>query len=115
MRSTLFFSICFGALFSLVVAAGTPVPGTIGQAAPHFTPQGSDGKTISLSDYKGKFVVLEWTNPDCPFVHKFYDSHTMQGIQKQETGKGVVWLRVNSSAQNHEGFQSVADLDSYIQ
>ncbi|HEY0256203.1 MAG TPA: redoxin domain-containing protein, partial [Candidatus Methylacidiphilales bacterium] len=67
-----------------------------------------------LSDFHGKYIVLEWTNPDCPFVHKFYDSGTMQGLQKKETAKGVVWLRVNSSAPGHEGAQTVADLKSYI-
>jgi peroxiredoxin len=88
---------------------------TLGQSVPDFTLQGADGKSHSLSDYKGKFVVLEWTNPECPFVHKFYDSHTMQNLQKEETAKGVVWLRVNSGAPGHEGAQTPAEASAYQQ
>ena len=86
---------------------------TVGQAAPNFTLTGADDKPHSLSDYTGKYVVLEWTNPNCPFVHKFYDSGTMQALQKQWTGKGVVWLRVNSSAAGHDGFQDASTLGAY--
>ncbi len=86
---------------------------TVGQAAPNFTLTGADDKAHALSDYKGKYVVLEWTNADCPFVHKFYDSGTMQALQKQWTGKGVVWLRINSSATAHEGYQDAAALTAY--
>jgi len=86
---------------------------TVGQAAPGFTLTGADDKPHSLSDYAGKYVVLEWTNPDCPFVHKFYDSGTMQALQKQWTGRGVVWLRVNSSAAGHEGYQDPSMLAAY--
>ena len=85
----------------------------VGQPAPNFTLNGADAKTHSLSDFKGKYVVLEWTNPDCPFVHKFYDSGTMQALQKQWTGKGVIWLRINSSATGHEGYQDAAALAAY--
>ncbi len=92
---------------------GFAAQATVGQAAPNFSLSGADDKTHSLGDYKGKFVVLEWTNPDCPFVHKFYDSGTMQALQKQWTGKGVIWLRVNSSAAGHEGFQDASTLAAY--
>ena len=117
MRTFLFATICLGALLSLTFAAqNSPAPNSavIGQPAPNFSLQGDDGKSHSLSEYKGKFVVLEWTNPNCPFVHKFYDSNTMQNLQKEETGKGVVWLRVNSSAEGHDGYQTVSDLAGYI-
>ncbi len=97
-----------------VSAESTSGTATIGQTAPNFTLEGSDGKQHSLADYKGKFIVLEWTNPQCPFVHKFYDSGAMQKLQKKETAKGVVWLRINSSAAGHEGAQTVSDLASYI-
>jgi peroxiredoxin len=86
---------------------------TLGQPVPDFTLQGADGKSHSLSEYKGKFVVLEWTNPECPFVHKFYDSGTMQNLQKDETAKGVVWLRVNSSAPGHDGAQTAEEAAAY--
>jgi len=87
---------------------------TIGKPVLNFKLLGGDDQFHSLGDYYGKFIVLEWTNPQCPFVHKFYDSGTMQKLQKEETAKGVVWLRINSSAQGHEGFQSVDDLAAYV-
>jgi peroxiredoxin len=68
----------------------------VGQAAPDFTAVDTAGKSHKLSDYKGKLVVLEWTNPGCPFVRKHY-SGNMQGLQKEFTGKGVVWLAINST------------------
>jgi peroxiredoxin len=86
---------------------------TLGQPVPDFSLQGADGKTHALSDYKGKFVVLEWTNPQCPFVRKFYDSGTMQKLQREETAKGVVWLRVNSGAPGHEGAQTPEEATAY--
>jgi len=115
MQKIIFAALCLGAALGITVLAQNPalVPATIGQPAPNFTLQGGDGKTHSLADYKGKFIVLEWTNPQCPFVHKFYDSGAMQKLQKEETAKGVAWLRINSSAQGHEGFQSVDDLAAY--
>ncbi len=116
MRNFLFLTICGAALLGLTVSAkNTSGSATIGQPAPNFTLQGSDGKEHSLADYKGKFIVLEWTNPNCPFVHKFYDSKTMQNLQKEETAKGVVWLRINSSAAGHEGSQMLSDLADYVQ
>jgi peroxiredoxin len=116
MRKIIFSALCLGLLIGITLSASvSAAQAMISQTAPDFTLQGSDGKTHSLADYKGKFIVLEWTNPDCPFVHKFYDSDTMQKLQKEETAKGVVWLRINSSAQGQEGFQSPADLASYNQ
>jgi peroxiredoxin len=97
-------------IFSSHAGAATA---TLGQAVPDFTLQGADGKSHSLSDYKGKFIVLEWTNPQCPFVHKFYDSGTMQKLQKEETAKGVVWLRVNSGAPGHDGAQTADEATAY--
>jgi len=115
MQKIIFAALCLGALLSFTVSAQntSKTSASIGQPAPDFTLQGGDGKQHSLADYKGKFVVLEWTNPQCPFVHKFYDSGTMQKLQKSETAKGVVWLRINSSAAGHEGYQTVSDLASY--
>src|SRR6202050_797378 len=115
MRKLIFTALCLGALLSITVSAQnlSAAMATIGRPAPNFTLQGADGKTHSLADYQGKFVVLEWTNPECPFVHKFYDSNTMQGLQKTETAKGVIWLRINSSAEGHGGYQSASDLAGY--
>jgi peroxiredoxin len=69
---------------------------TVGQPAPDFSATDTAGKIRKLSDFKGKLVVLEWTNPGCPFVQKHY-SGNMQNLQKEFTGKGVVWLAVNST------------------
>ena len=81
------------------LAAAAP---QIGQPAPDFTLPGADGKSHSLAGYKGKYVVLEWTNHDCPFVKKHYKGN-MQSLQKELTGKGVVWLSIVSSAPGKQG------------
>ena len=75
----------------------------IGQTAPNFSLPDTNGKTRSLADYKGKFVVLEWYQPDCPFVGKHYRSGNMQSLQKEYTAKGVVWLSIDSSAPGQLG------------
>src|SRR5207244_7273120 len=81
-------------------AAGSP---PVGAAAPNFTLPDTSGKTHSLSEYKGKYVVLEWFNPECPFVKKHYGSGNMQKLQGEYTGKGVVWLTIDSNAPGYEG------------
>ena len=81
-------------------AADSPA---VGSAAPDFSATDSKGKTHSLSQYKGKYVVLEWFNPECPFVKKHYGTGNMQKLQEEYTGKGVVWLSVDSSAPGTEG------------
>lgn len=73
----------------------------IGDAAPEFSLTNTEDKTISLSDYKGKFVVLEFYSHNCPFVYKHYSSGNMPALQKFYTGKNVVWLSINSSGANH--------------
>src|SRR5437762_1892697 len=70
----------------------------VGSAAPDFSAPDANGKTQSLSEYKGKYVVLEWFNPECPFVKKHYGSDNMQKLQAEYTGKGVVWLTIDSNA-----------------
>jgi peroxiredoxin len=75
----------------------------VGEAAPEFTATDSNGKAVSLSQWKGKVVVLEWHNKDCPFVVKHYKSGNMQRLQKEWTGKGVVWLSIISSAPGKQG------------
>jgi peroxiredoxin len=76
---------------------------SVGSAAPEFSATDSKGKTQSLSEYKGKYVVLEWFNPEGPFVKKHYGGGNMQKIQQELTGKGVVWLSIDSSAPGLEG------------
>jgi peroxiredoxin len=75
----------------------------VGSAAPSFSASDTKGKTHSLSDFKGKYVVLEWFNPECPFVKKHYGSGNMQKLQKEYTDKGVVWLSIDSGAPGLEG------------
>ncbi len=76
---------------------------TSGSDAPDFSLKGMDGKEYKLSDYRGKNVILEWYNQDCPFVRKHYDSSNMQKYQQQAKDQGVVWLVVNSSATGKQG------------
>ena len=76
----------------------------VGQAAPAFSLLAADGKTVTLDSLRGKTVVLEWTNHDCPFVRKHYDAGNMQAQQKEAAASGVVWLQVISSAPGKQGF-----------
>lgn len=78
----------------------------LNKPAPDFTLVDSYGKEHKLSDLRGKFVVLEWLNHGCPFVKKHYDSKNMQNLQKQYTGKGVVWLSIISSAPGKQGYST---------
>src|SRR5262245_1788607 len=91
-------------LTSLIATAvfASDVP-AVGSSAPDFSLTDAKGKTHSLSEYKGKYVVLEWFNPECPFVKKHYGSSNMQNLQKQYTDKGVVWLTIDSNAAGTQG------------
>lgn len=84
-------------------AFAADTPPKVGTTAPDFSLTDSKGKTHSLADYKGKWVVLEWFNPDCPFVVKHYGSKNMQKLQEDYTSKGIVWLGIDSSAPGKEG------------
>ena len=75
----------------------------VGSVAPDFSLPDTTGKTRALSQYKGKYVVLEWFNPECPFVKKHYGSGNMQKLQQEYTSKGVVWLTIDSNAPGTEG------------
>jgi peroxiredoxin len=76
----------------------------VGSAAPTFTLTDTHGQKHSLAEFKGKYVVLEWLNYDCPFVGKHYRSNNMQSLQKKYTGKGVVWLSIVSSKPGSQGY-----------
>jgi peroxiredoxin len=78
----------------------------IGKAAPEFTAADTYGKAHSLSQYRGKWVVLEWVNHGCPYVRKHYDNNAMQALQKKYAAKGVVWLSIVSSAPWKQGHYS---------
>ena len=95
---------------AMLVAGALPALAiSLGAAAPDFTGQGADGKTYHLSDFKGKYVVLEWHNQGCPFVKKHYGPGNMQRLQKEWTAKGVVWLKILSSHGGKQGSVSAAD------
>ncbi len=76
----------------------------IGQPAPAFTGKTATGGDLDLTKYRGKTVVLEWTNHDCPYVRKHYGAENMQALQKQAADDGVVWLSVISSAPGRQGY-----------
>lgn len=82
----------------------------IGKPAPDFKAKNLKGEAVALADYKGKIVVLEWNNFDCPFVKKHYGSGNLPKLQETYTGKGIVWLTINSSAQGKQGFYEPAVL-----
>lgn len=100
MKHTLAAAMVVCAVWS--VQAGSP-KAKVGEPAPGFSLSAAGGKTVSLADHKGSFVVLEWTNLDCPFVRKHYGSGNMQALQKKWTGRKVVWLSINSSAKGKQG------------
>ena len=96
---------------SLIVAA---TAASASLPAPDFTLTDSAGKTVKLSDYRGKFVVLEWTNPECPFVRKHYSSGNMQGLQKEWGALDVVWLAVNSTNQSSFEYKTPQQMGEWM-
>jgi peroxiredoxin len=84
----------------------------VGSAAPVFTSTSTTGQSVSLGDYRGKVVVLEWTNHDCPYVRKHYETGNMQRLQTEATGQGVVWLSIISSPPGAQGHVSAAEADA---
>lgn len=81
----------------------------VGATAPDFTLQNAQGAEVSLKSFAGKTVVLEWFNPGCPFVKKFYTNGDMQRFQRESVAKGVVWLTINSSAEGKQGHLTSAE------
>jgi peroxiredoxin len=90
--------------FTFLLSVAAQAAPESGKPAPDFTAKGADGKTYRLADLKGKTVVLEWFNKDCPYVKKYYDAKAMQKLQQENTAKGIVWLTVASSAKGKEGY-----------
>jgi peroxiredoxin len=95
------------------VAAGAAPQ--IGQAAPDFTAVDSQGNSVRLSSYRGKTIVLEWTNADCPYTRKHYSSGNMQSMQALAQQNGVVWLTVISSAPGKQGYVNGPSADALTQ
>lgn len=99
--------VCFSGvgLAPQAVASGEP-----GKPAPALDLVDLSGKSVSLADHKGHWIVLEWTNPECPFVQKHYKSDNMQATQREVTGKKVFWIQINSTNPNHPEFKTPAKM-----
>ena len=108
-----FYRCMLHSLFSFLLVA-TALAARIGEPAPDFTATDSNGKAQRLSDYKGKYVVLEWHNQGCPYTRKHYESGNMQRLQKEWTGKGVVWFTVISSAPGTQGYVTASAEHDYV-
>jgi peroxiredoxin len=113
-------ALAFSWLLTSVLLSHTAMAGIgngvrVGGAAPGFTAADSQGKTESLDQYRGKFVVLEWHNQGCPYTKKHYESGNMQALQKEWTAKGVVWLTVISSAPGEQGYVTAGQENEYLQ
>jgi peroxiredoxin len=97
-----------------LIAGGSALASTPGTAAPDFTIVDTAGKAVKLADYRGKFVVLEWTNPECPFVRKHYTSNNIQALQKEWGAKDVVWLAINSTNTSSSEYKSGGEMASWM-
>ncbi len=107
--------------FIRCLAAGLALTGStaalalnVGQPAPDFALPDLAGRAVKLSDLKGKFVVLEWVNPECPYVQKHYNSANMQGLQKEFGAKNVAWLAINSTREGHSEFKSPQQMGAWM-
>ena len=103
-------------LFASMVAVAAPALAAprIGAPAPGFTARDSNGRAVSLAQFRGRTVVLEWNNPGCPFVKKHYGSGNMQRTQGAAVGQGVVWLTVNSGAPGKQGHMNGAVANAFV-
>jgi peroxiredoxin len=102
--------------FAIVALAATPAAAdqTIGQPAGNFRLMDADGKAVTLSQFKGRPVVLEWNNPGCPFVQKHYDSGNMQAAQAKAKSMGAAWLTINSGAPGKQGHMTGAQAKAFV-
>lgn len=114
MRTVSVVTVLFLVAACAVTAAAARSAASVGAPAPGFTLPDAAGTMYSLSDFRGKYVVLEWVNFGCPFVRKHYDSGNMQGLQKAYRDKGVVWLSICSSAPGKQGYFDGKDLTERI-
>lgn len=86
----------------------------VGDQAPNFAGTDTHGQTVHLSQYRGKYVVLEWTNSGCPYTQKHYETGNMQRLQREWRAKGVVWLTILSSAKGQEGYKTASEENAYM-
>ncbi len=99
---------------ALAVPSTVQAVAVVGKPAPAFSLRDTDGKTVRLDSFKGKVVVLEWTNYGCPFVKKHYGSGNMQALQKKYMDQGVVWLSICSSAKGKQGNMSESEAKAAV-
>jgi AhpC/TSA family protein len=98
----------------LLIALPFAQAAKVGEAAPDFAATDTNGKVHKLSEYQGKFVVLEWSNRGCPYTQKHYNSGNMQKLQREWAGQGVIWLTVISSAPGKQGYVTASEENAYI-
>ena len=99
--------------FAVLAAPASAAP-VVGKAAPNFRATDINGKPVSLAALRGKTVVLEWNNPECPFVKKHYGSSNMQKAQAAAAKQGVVWVSINSGAPGKQGHVNAAQAKAYL-
>jgi len=107
-------SAAFTLLGFVLIALSLGWAAQVGEPAPDFTATDSNGQIHKLSEYQGKFVVLEWTNRGCPYTQKHYNSGNMQRLQREWTSRGVVWLTVISSAPGKQGYVTASEENAYL-
>lgn len=105
---------CLGTFFALMMTGAVAAAPVVGQPAPDFSLTDLNGQIHRLSDYRGKVVVLEWTNPECPFVRKHYDSGNLPSLQKAARADGVVWLAINSGHPGAQGDFEPAQVRAWL-
>lgn len=98
----------------LAMPAAASAAAIVGKAAPSIDARDINGKSVKLDSFKGKFVVLEWVNFQCPFVKKQYGSGNMQQLQRKYTEKGVVWISICSSAEGKQGYMTATEASAMI-
>ena len=105
-RGVLITGMMLAGFFLILSPLAPAAEALVGKPAPGFNLPDSKGKTHSLSDYKGKIIVLEWLNHGCPYVKKHYNSNNMQKLQKTYGAKGIIWFSIISSAPGKQGYQT---------
>lgn len=97
-------------VFALSLLSGEDKKVEVGNVVPDFSLVDLNGKVVKLSDFKDKIVVLEWSNPNCPFVQRVYKEKIMTTVQKEFTQKGIVWIIINSTNPKHRDYREPKEL-----
>ena len=100
---------------ALALVCGAALAASIGQPAPDFSLKDVTGRSVKLADYRGRYVVLEWVNPECPYVQKHYGSRNMQALQRDYTGQNVAWLSIDSTNADHAEYYAPDKLAGWMQ